>query len=85
MPFASVVTGLGIAVACSLAAKDRDLHSVQFLSDAGRTHRVAEHLQSLAQVLQTAEHHITDREMSPDPLWGPVIDGPDLDIGGIYK
>ena len=29
--------------------------------------------------LQAAERHITDRDMSPDPLWGPVIDGPDLD------
>ena len=48
-------------------------------SDAGRTHRVAKHLETLAQVLQAAERHITDRDMSPDPLWGPVIDGPDLD------
>ena len=24
--------------------------------------------------------HITDRDMSPDPLWGPVIDGPDLEV-----
>ena len=73
----------GIAVAehaCALAAKNRELHSVQFLSDAGLTHRVAEHLQTLAQVLQAAERHITDRDMSPDPPWGPVIDGPDLEI-----
>ena len=70
----------GITFACALAAKDRDLHSVQFLPDAGRTHRVAEHLQTLAQVLQAAEGHITDRDMSPDPLWGPVINGPDLEI-----
>ena len=80
MRFASVVTGHGIAVACALAAKDRDLHSVQFLSDAGRTHQVAEHVQTLAQVLQATEHHITNRDMSPDPLWGPVIDGPDLEF-----
>ena len=40
---------------------------------------MAKHLQTLAQVLQVAERHITDRDMSPDPLWGPVIDGPDLD------
>ena len=72
--------GIAFACACALAAKDRDLHSVQFLSDAGRTHRVTEHLQTLAQVLQAAERHITDRDMSPDPLWGPVIDGPDLEI-----
>ena len=71
----------GIAFACALAAaKNRELHSVQFLSDAGRTHRVAEHLQTLVQVLQAAERHITDRDMSPDPPWGPVIDGPDLKI-----
>ena len=70
----------GIALTCTLAAKDRDLQSVQFLSDAGRTHRVAEHVQTLAQVLQAAERHITDRDMSPDPLWGPVMDGPDLEI-----
>ena len=41
---------------------------------------MAEHLQTLAQVLQAAEGHITDRDMSPDPLWGPVINGPDLEI-----
>ena len=41
---------------------------------------MAEHLQSLAPVLQTAERHITDRDTSPDPLWGPVIDGPDLKV-----
>ena len=78
-----MVTGLGITFACAVAAKGRDLHSVQFLSDAGRTHRVAEHLQTLAQVLQAAEDHITDRDMSPDPpdpLWGPVINGLDLEI-----
>ena len=69
----------GIAFACALAAKTRELHSVQFLSDADRTHRVAKHLQTLAQVLQAAERHITDHDMSPNPLWGPVIDGPDLD------
>ena len=79
MHFASAVTGHGIALACALAARNRDLHSVQFLSDAGRTHRVAEHVQPLAQVLQAAERHITDRDMSPDSLWGPVINGPDLD------
>ena len=62
--------GHGIAVACALAAKDRDLHSVQFLSDAGRTHQVAEHVQTLAQVLQATEHHITNRDMSPDLLIG---------------
>ena len=70
----------GIAFACAFAAKNRELHSVQFLSGAGWTHRVAEHLQTLAQVLQAAERHITDRDMSPDPLWSPVIDGPDLEI-----
>ena len=70
----------GIAFACALAAKNRELHSVQFLSDAGRTDRVTEHLQSLAQVLQAAERHISDRDMSPDLLWGPVIDGPDLKV-----
>ena len=69
-----------MAFTCALAAKNRELHSVQFLSDAGRTHRVAKHLQTLAQVLQAAERHITDRDMSPDPLWSPVIDGPDLEI-----
>ena len=62
--------------ACALAAKNRELHSVQFLSDAGRTQRVTVHLQTLAQVLQAPERHITIRDMSPDPLWGPVIDGP---------
>ena len=31
----------GIEFACALAVKNRELHSVQFLSDAGRTHRVA--------------------------------------------
>ena len=41
---------------------------------------MAEHLQALAQVLQTAERHITDRDMSLDPLWDPVIDGPDLKV-----
>ena len=45
-----------------------------------QTHRVAEDLQTLAQVLQAAERHITDRDMGPDALWGPVIDGPDLEI-----
>ena len=70
---------LGIAFACALAAKNRDLHSVQFLSDAGRIHRVAEYVQPLAQVLHAAEGHITDRDMGPDPLWGLVKDGPDLD------
>ena len=70
----------GITFARALAAKGRDLHSVQFLPDAGRTHRVAEHVQPLAQVLQAAKGHITDRDMSPDPLWGPVIDGPDFEI-----
>ena len=40
----------------------------------------AKHLQTLAQVLQAVERHITDRDMSPDPLWGPVIDGPDLKV-----
>ena len=41
---------------------------------------MTKHLQTLAQVLQAAERHITDRDMSPDPLWGPVIDGPDLEV-----
>ena len=45
-----------------------------------QTHRVAEDLQTLAQELQAAERHITDRDMGPDALWGPVIDGPDLEI-----
>ena len=74
-----------IAFACALTAKDRDLHCVPFLSDAGRTHRVAQHFQPLAQVLQAAErqirdHDITDRDMSPNPLWAPVIDWSDLEI-----
>ena len=34
--------------ACALAMKNRELHSVQFLSDAGQTQRVTVHLQTLA-------------------------------------
>ena len=31
-------------------------------------------------MLQAAERHITDHDMSLDPLWGPVVDGPDPEI-----
>ena len=78
--FASTIAGHDIAFACGLAAKVRDLHSVQFLSDTGLTHRMVKHLQPLAQVLQAAERHITDCDMDPDRLWEPVIDRSNLEI-----
>ena len=31
-------------------------------------------------MLQAAERHVTDRDVGPNSLWGPVIDGPDLEV-----
>ena len=56
------------------------MQRVEFAPDPGRAHRVAQHLQTLAQVLQAAEGHVANGNMRADPARGPVIDGADFQI-----
>ena len=64
----------------ALALQDGNLKSVEFPTDAGRAHRMAQHLQALAQVLQATEGHVADGDMGLYPPRRPVIDGSDFQV-----
>ncbi len=72
--------GHGILFAGALALQDGNLKSVECPTDAGRAHRMAQHLQAFAQVLQATEGHVAEGDMGLYPPRLPVIDGSDFQV-----